>query len=385
MPRSGIAVAATIAPADLPAAGTRVAVGLSGGVDSAVAALLLRDHGCDVLPVFMKNWEEDDDDGYCSAAADLADAERVCESLGLTLRTVNFSAEYWERVFEQLVAGYRAGQTPNPDTLCNRELKFGPFRHYAHDLGAEWLATGHYARVLPHADGGVRLLCGLDPGKDQSYFLYLLGQSELRRAVFPLGSLRKHAVRNLALRAGLPVHHKRDSTGICFVGERPFRTFMQRFMVLRPGPVQDMSGHEIGQHQGAACYTPGQREGLGIGGRRGGTGAPWYVATRDLARNIIVAVQGRDHPALWRRLVHTESANWIGGHAPPLPAALQARIRHRQVPAACHVSHAGDGGLRVHFEQPQWAPAAGQALVLYRGDECLGGAIMLADASAQAA
>lgn len=362
-----LAVAAT-------AADRQITVALSGGVDSAVAALLLRDQGYRVRALFMKNWEEDDRDGECAAARDLADAERVCERLGLPLDTVNFSAEYWERVFEQMLAGYRAGLTPNPDVLCNREVKFGPFLEFALERGAGHVATGHYARLAPAADGRQRLLAARDADKDQSYFLCMLKAASLERVLFPLGDLDKHEVRAIARRAGLAVHDKRDSTGLCFVGPRNFRQFLTRFLATEAGEVWDLDGRAIGRHRGAALYTLGQRDGLGIGGIAGSSGEPWYVVGRDLARNVVTVVQGREHPLLHSRSARASEAHWISGLSPVLPVRLAVRIRHRQPPAPCTVSALQGGELQLDFDEAQWAPAAGQAAVFYAGDECLGGA-----------
>lgn len=364
-----------------PGATEQVTVALSGGVDSAVAALLLREQGYRVRALFMKNWEEDDRDGECAAARDLADAERVCERLGLALDTVNFSAEYWEQVFQRMLAGYNAGLTPNPDVLCNREVKFGPFLDFALERGAGHVATGHYARLARDADGRPRLLAARDADKDQSFFLCMLSGQMLERVMFPLGELGKHEVRDIARRAGLAVHDKRDSTGLCFVGPRNFRHFLARFLDTEPGPVQSIDGRVIGRHRGAALYTLGQREGLDTGGVAGGSGEPWYVVERDLERNIVVAVQGREHPLLHRRRLRAGDSHWIGGAPPPLPARLHARIRHRQAPAACEVSRLDDEQLQLDFEEPQWAPAPGQAVAFYAGDECLGGAWLQAPGS----
>ena len=359
-----------------PAARTRVTVALSGGVDSAVAALLLREQGYEVRALFMKNWEEDDGDGECAAARDLADAERVCERLSLPLDTVNFSAEYWEQVFQPMLDGYRAGLTPNPDVLCNREVKFGPFLDFALERGAERVATGHYARIATGADGHPRLLAARDTDKDQSYFLCMLDQQVLARTLFPLGELDKHEVRAIARRAGLGVHDKRDSTGLCFIGPRHFRAFLRRFLATEPGDVLDPNGRVVGRHQGAMLYTVGQRDGLGIGGLAGGNGEPWYVISRDLASNVVTVVQGRDHARLNTRVLHAADACWVTGTAPAMPLRCRARIRHRQPPAACVLGEAPGDRLRIDFDDPQWAPAAGQVAVFYDGDVCLGGAVL---------
>ena len=362
----------------MTAGARRITVALSGGVDSAVAALVLREQGHDVRALFMKNWEEDDRDGECAAARDLADAERVCERLGLPLDTVNFSAEYWEHVFQDMLAGYRAGRTPNPDVLCNREVKFGPFLHFALERGAEQVATGHYARLGRASDGRPRLLAARDADKDQSYFLCLLDAGALARSLFPLGGLTKPEVRAVARRAGLDVHDKRDSTGLCFVSPRRFREFLARYVASEPGEVRDTQGRVLGEHRGAVLYTIGQRDGLGIGGVAGGGGEPWYVAARDVAANVVTVVQGRDHPLLNARVLKLREPHWIAGRAPALPLACRCRIRHRQTPAACTLTETAEG-LAVRFELPQWAPAAGQVAAFYAGDECLGGAWIAAD------
>ncbi len=345
---------------------SHVVVGLSGGVDSAVAALLLKAQGHRVTAVFMKNWEEDDGDGHCAAAADLRDAEAVCRRLDIPLRAVNFSAEYWERVFQQFLAEYRAGRTPNPDVACNREIKFRAFLEYALDLGAETIATGHYARLGP----GPVLRTARDADKDQTYFLSAVPAPALARTVFPLGGMTKAEVRARARAAGLPVHAKRDSTGICFIGERRFRDFLARYLAPRPGPVVSVEGRPLGRHEGLMYYTIGQRQGLGIGG----AGGAWYVAGKDTAGNTLIVAQGRDHPALWSGGLTASAPHWIGP-PPALPLACTARIRHRQAPAPCRVA-ARDGGLEVAFETPQWAVAPGQVVAFYDGERCLGGAVI---------
>ncbi len=365
-----------IATATHPSAAASVAVALSGGVDSAVALLQLVRSGATVEALFMKNWEEDDDAANgCAAARDLADAEAICERLGVPLHPVNFSAEYWDRVFERFLAELGDGLTPNPDILCNREVKFREFLAYALERGADTVATGHYAR-RDHRDGRWRLLRGRDPDKDQSYFLYTLGQHQLARVDFPIGHLLKPEVRAEARSAGLPVSDKRDSTGICFIGERRFAEFVARYLPARSGEIVDHRGRVIGEHRGSHLYTIGQRHGLGLGGRRGGDGQPWYVAAKDPRRNRLVAVRGHDHWLLTRGEVMVSELSWVAGAAPALPARLDARIRYRQADQRCTVSAAGAGRLRVSFETPQWAPAPGQSLVLYAGDACLGGGVI---------
>ena len=355
--------------------GERVVVGLSGGVDSAVTATVLRDAGAAVEPVFMKNWEEDDHAGECSAAEDLAEAEAVCSHLGLKLRTVNFSTEYWDRVFEPFLAASAAGGTPNPDVWCNQEIKFGELFRYADDLGVSRIATGHYARVAER-DGRYRLLTGRDPGKDQSYFLYRVGQDALARALFPLGDRTKSEVRAKAEAAGLPNHARPDSTGICFIGERPFREFLARWIPPAPGPIETVDGERIGTHRGLAYHTLGQRRGLGIGGRRGGSGEPWYVAGKDLERNVLIVTQGAGNPRLAARTLTAGSASWTAGAPPGFPLACQAVTRYRGRASASRVTPLGKGRLRVELDPPQWGAAPGQSVVFYADEECLGGAII---------
>jgi len=368
--------------APVRAAHGRVMMALSGGVDSAVGLLLLKRQGYDVEALFMKNWDEDDEAGYCAAAQDLADAERVCEHLDVVLHTVNFSHEYWENVFTRFLDEYARGRTPNPDVLCNREVKFQVFVEHARHLGAERIATGHYARVACDSreegdDKGDRrrLLAGADADKDQSYFLHMLTQEQLQPALFPIGDLHKSAVRRMARDAGLETHDKKDSTGICFIGERPFQEFLARFLAPRPGDIENLDGMRIGRHNGLMYYTIGQRQGLGIGGRAGGSGEPWYVVDKDLSRDTLIVAQGREHPALYSRSLLASELHWIHPPAPSLPFRCEARVRYRQPRQGCEVmSHAN--GCEVHFDAPQWAVAPGQSVVFYAGDECLGGAII---------
>ncbi len=352
-----------------------VTVALSGGVDSAVAAWLLCEQGHTVRAIFMKNWEEDDSVSYCGAAEDLADAERVCERLGIPLRTVNFASEYWDRVFTPFLAEHQRGRTPNPDVLCNREIKFDVFLDFALSLGTTRLATGHYARI-ERGEAGLKLLKGRDPAKDQSYFLHTLGQAQLERVEFPLGALDKRTVRSLARRAGLPVSDKKDSTGICFIGERPFKAFLSRFVAPCPGPMESTHGVRLGTHDGLAYYTLGQRRGLGIGGRHGCSGEPWYVAGKDGKRNALIVAQGRRDPALRSRRVDVEGPHWVRGARPALPLRCRAKTRYRQPEQPCVVEETAPGHLRVTFDEPQWAPTPGQSTVLYADDECLGGGII---------
>ena len=358
-----------------PRTDRRIFVGLSGGVDSSVAALLLKEQGWTVEAVFMKNWEEDDEAGYCAAAEDLADARQVADALDLPLHAINFSAEYWDRVFEHFLAEYRAGRTPNPDILCNREIKFRAFLDYARDHGAAAIATGHYARIA--RDGHRRrLLKGSDPGKDQSYFLYTLGQGALSRSLFPLGDLSKDAVRRLAAERGLVTHDKKDSTGICFIGERRFKDFLQRYLPAQPGAIRDPEGHLLGRHDGLMYYTLGQRQGLGIGGHAGRGNAPWYVAGKDLDENVLLVVQGHDHPRLYSTALEADELHWVAGEAPGLPLACSAKVRYRQSDQPCTISALDAGRCRVAFDTPQRAVTPGQSVVFYQGDQCLGGGVI---------
>ena len=354
----------------------RVVVGLSGGVDSAVSAGLLKAQGHEVVGLFMKNWEDDDDSDYCSSNVDFVDAAAVADVLGIEIEHVNFAAEYKDRVFAEFLREHEAGRTPNPDVLCNAEIKFKAFLDHAMRLGASAIATGHYARVRPAADGSFQLLKGLDPAKDQSYFLHRLNQAQLSRTLFPVGELRKTEVRRIADEIGLPNARKKDSTGICFIGERPFREFLDRYLAHRPGPMLDPRGREVGRHIGLSFYTLGQRQGLGIGGvsEGGGTHAPWYVAHKDLAGNTLHVVQGHDHPGLLSNWLEADDLSWVAG-APPAAGALAAKTRYRQTDAPCTLSLAG-AEMRLDFAQPQWAVTPGQSAVLYDGDVCLGGGVI---------
>jgi tRNA-specific 2-thiouridylase len=354
----------------------KIVVGLSGGVDSAVAALLLKRAGHDVVGLFMKNWEDDDDDEYCSTREDLVDAVSAAERIGIEIEAVNFAAEYRERVFASFLAEYKAGRTPNPDVLCNAEIKFKAFLDHAMRMGAERIATGHYARV-EERDGRVVLLKGLDPGKDQSYFLHRLTQAQLARAIFPVGHLHKSEVRRIAREAGLANHAKRDSTGICFIGERPFREFLARYLPREPGPIVTDDGRTIGRHEGLMYYTIGQRQGLGIGGMRDASPDPWYVAGKDLATNTLFVVQGHDHARLLRRHLAATDASWIAGEPPRELHALAAKTRYRQADSACALQPRDRASFELAFEADQWAVTPGQSAVLYRGAECLGGGVIV--------
>jgi tRNA-specific 2-thiouridylase len=349
----------------------RVVVGMSGGVDSSVAALLLKRQGYEVVGLFMKNWEDDDTDEYCSTRQDLIDAAAAADVIGVELEAVNFAAEYKDRVFAEFLREYSAGRTPNPDVLCNAEIKFRAFLDHAIRLGAAKIATGHYARVAER-DGRFHLLRGLDAGKDQSYFLHRVTQEQLSRAMFPVGELHKSEVRRIALEAGLPNHAKKDSTGICFIGERPFREFLNRYLPKAPGPMVDDEDRVVGQHIGLAFYTIGQRKGIGLGG----AGEPWYVAAKDLAANKLILVQGHDHPRLMKRTLAAADTSWVGGMPPVAGSAHSAKTRYRQADAPCTLSSVRKSEIRVDFPAPQWAVTPGQSVVLYDAEVCLGGGVI---------
>jgi tRNA-uridine 2-sulfurtransferase len=361
----------------------RVVVGLSGGVDSAVSAWLLKQQGYDVVGIFMKNWEDDDDSEYCSTRQDFLDAASVADVIGIDIEHVNFAAEYKDRVFAEFLREYSAGRTPNPDILCNAEIKFKAFLDHAMRLGAEKIATGHYCRVrLNGTTGRHELLKGCDPLKDQSYFLHRLNQAQLSKTLFPVGELPKTEVRRIATEIGLPNAKKKDSTGICFIGERPFREFLNRYIQKEPGPIRDDQGREIGQHVGLSFYTLGQRQGLGIGGLKdqgaqkgGGAHAPWFVARKDMASNTLWVVQGHDHPWLLSPHLQALDASWVAGEA-PAPGTYGAKTRYRQADAACVLASQGPCEFALGFMQAQWAVTPGQSAVLYDGDVCLGGGVI---------
>lgn len=369
----------------------RVVVGLSGGVDSAVSAHLLKEQGYEVIGIFMKNWEDDDDSEYCSSNIDFVDAASVADVLGIEIEHVNFAAEYKDRVFAEFLREYSAGRTPNPDILCNAEIKFKAFLDHAMRLGAEKIATGHYARVrLNAATGKHELLKGLDPLKDQSYFLHRLNQAQLSKTLFPVGELPKTEVRRIAAQIGLPNAKKKDSTGICFIGERPFRDFLNRYIAREPGPIKDPTGRTIGKHVGLSFYTLGQRQGLGIGGvkakgaqKGGAEHAPWFVARKDMANNILWVVQGHDHPWLLSPALRAQDVSWVAGH-PPTAGELAAKTRYRQADAPCHFEAEGDGGFALHFSDAQWAVTPGQSAVVYDGEVCLGGGVITTEAATAA-
>ena len=373
----------------------RIVVGLSGGVDSAVTAHLLKQQGHEVVAIFMKNWEDDDrpaggpgadDHCYCTANIDFVDAAAVADVLGIEIEHVNFAADYKDRVFAEFLREYQAGRTPNPDVLCNAEIKFKAFLDHAMRLGAEKIATGHYARVRKRG-GSFELLKGLDPLKDQSYFLHRLTQAQLAKTLFPLGELPKTEVRRIAAEIGLPNAKKKDSTGICFIGERPFREFLNRYLANTPGPIKDDRGRTIGEHVGLSFYTLGQRKGIGIGGlkeRRDAKGgsehAPWFVARKDMAANTLYAVQGHDHPWLLSSTLVADDSSWVAGHV-PAAGAYAAKTRYRQSDAACAFTDTAHNTFNLGFDQSQWAVTPGQSAVVYDGEVCLGGGVIASSSS----
>lgn len=354
-----------------------ITVGMSGGVDSAVSAQLLIEQGYQVSALFMKNWDEDDGTDACTAIADLADAQQVCDALEIPLNTVNFAHEYWEKVFENFLSESAAGRTPNPDILCNQHIKFKAFLDFALENGADLIATGHYARIQQR-EGRYALLKALDQGKDQTYFLYRLNQNALSRCLFPLGDMQKPDVRQIAVNAGFENHNKKDSTGICFIGERNFRPFLQRYLPAQPGEIRNTDDRVLGEHQGLMYYTLGQRQGLGIGGVRGvDSEQPWYVVKKDLQRNVLLVAQGHDHPLLFAQQLQAGQLTWLSGKSPNQKFTCKAKSRYRQSDQACNVELSTDQSTcEVTFEHPQRALTPGQSVVFYSDNECLGGGVI---------
>jgi len=353
----------------------KVVVGMSGGVDSSVAAYLLKQQGYQVIGVFMKNWEEDDTDEYCSAAEDMADAKSIADKLEIPFKTINFAAEYWDRVFEYFLQEYRSGRTPNPDIMCNKEIKFKAFLDYAVVLGADYIATGHYVRVS-RENGVSRMLRGIDNNKDQSYFLYTLDQSQLNKSMFPVGELEKPEVRAIAEQQGFITANKKDSTGICFIGERKFKDFLQQFLPAQPGEIEDDKGNTIGEHTGLMYHTLGQRKGIGIGGLVNASEEPWYAIKKDLKRNVLIVGQGHDHPQLLSDGLTASQLHWV---APQLTAdnfSCTAKSRYRQADFKCKVTRIDDNNWEVIFDEKQRAITPGQSIVFYDEETCLGGAII---------
>ncbi len=353
----------------------RIVVGMSGDVDSSVTAMLLKEQGFHVQGLFMKNWNDRDDKNQCMWQADVEDAMRVCDRLDIELNTIDLSADYWDHVFRNFLAEYKNGRTPNPDVLCNQEIKFKAFAEQAMQTGADKIATGHYARIK-HTNDHYQLLKGIDSNKDQSYFLCRLNQQQLANALFPIGELEKHNVRQRAESAGLITHDKKDSTGICFIGEQPFREFLSRFIPPEPGDIVTTDGKTIGQHDGVFYYTLGQRQGLGIGGVQGANDSPWYVVQKDIAANTLTVAQDHDHALLHSHALETSSMHWIAGHAPELPITCKAKVRYRQPDQACTLEFIDNDTCRIHFDESQRAITPGQFVVLYQGDVCLGGGII---------
>ncbi|RFC34639.1 MAG: tRNA (5-methylaminomethyl-2-thiouridylate)-methyltransferase [Candidatus Nitrotoga sp. SPKER] len=348
-----------------------IIVGISGGVDSAVTALLLKQQGYKVIGLFMKNWEDDDSDEYCSSRQDLIDAVSIADTIGIPIETVNFAKEYKERVFNHFLREYAAGHTPNPDILCNSEIKFKAFLEHAVNMGADSIATGHYAQIR-RIDGNYQLLKAIDSSKDQSYFLYRLNQMQLSKTMFPLGTLLKSQVREIARQHNLSNYAKKDSTGICFIGERPFREFLNRYLPTQPGPIYTIDGQMVGKHMGLSFYTIGQRQGLGIGGQ----GLPWFVSAKNIANNHLIVVQGHDHPALLSTSLDATEMHWINHHIPDITRDYTAKIRYRQADVNCHFDTISDSFNSFKFSQVQWAVTPGQSIVIYDGEICLGGGII---------
>lgn len=353
----------------------KIAIGMSGGVDSSVSAYLLKQQGLEVIGIFMKNWEEDDTSEYCSAAQDRDDAAKVADKLGIPFYSINFASEYWDHVFEYFLAEYKAGRTPNPDVLCNKEIKFKAFLAYAKSLGADKIATGHYAQVREY-DGQYHLLRAVDLNKDQTYFLYTLQQEQLKFSLFPIGHLPKPEVREIAAEQGFENAAKKDSTGICFIGERKFKDFLQRYLPAQPGLIVSDSGKILGEHQGLMYYTIGQRQGIGIGGVKNAQAQPWYVAQKDLQNNRLIVVEGHDHALLYQQELRAKDVSWVAGQPLAHEFKCTAKTRYRQQDAACTVIVENDQ-LLVCFDAPQWAITPGQSIVFYLDDVCLGGAVII--------
>ena len=353
----------------------KIIVGMSGGVDSSVAAMLLIEQGFEVEGLFMKNWEEDDDEDYCAAEQDLSDASLVCDDLNIKLHTINFSAEYWNRVFKYFLEEYNAGRTPNPDVLCNKEIKFRAFLDHALSLGADKIATGHYARIQPN-QGNIKLLRGLDQNKDQSYFLYMLDQNQLKHSLFPVGEYQKDKIRTMAKKAGFKTHDKKDSTGICFIGERKFNDFLNRYLPAKPGPIKSTENEILGQHNGLMYYTIGQRKGIGIGGLKDSNENPWYVVDKDIQNNTLIVGQGHNHPRMLHNSLECRQLHWINEDTITHPMNCTAKIRYRQNDQTCRTEQIDNDYLKVVFDNPQRAITPGQSIVFYNNEECLGGGII---------
>jgi tRNA-specific 2-thiouridylase len=354
----------------------KVVVGMSGGVDSSVSAYLLKEQGYQVEGLFMKNWEEDDNDEYCAAAEDLKDAQAVSDKLGITLHTINFAAEYWDNVFEYFLAEYKAGRTPNPDIMCNKEIKFKAFLEFAaEELSADYIATGHYVQ-RSNDTGNWQMLRGLDGNKDQSYFLYTLGEQHIAQTLFPIGHLEKPKVREIALEQDLVTHNKKDSTGICFIGERKFKDFLAQYLPAQPGEIETAEGKVIGKHEGLMYHTLGQRKGLLIGGMKEYGEEPWYVVDKDIERNVLIVGQGANHPRLYSTGLLANQLHWVDRKGPQQAIKCSVKTRYRQQDIPCQITPNTDGSLLVKFDAPQKAVTPGQSAVFYQNEICLGGGII---------